>query len=209
MKKIRYVDGFAIRSRLDPDFGVIQSHCDCVVESKNYIPDEEIWIDKQFKNETKFLIKFYELFHNAKNKNISYQKWRKEIQKNLPDKKFIPPFIHQQEKINGLIIQYVDGSIIRQFLDPEFIFGGHKFVYDYVPAKTIWVDNLQNRQELPYTLFHEIMEYKQMKKGMTYDQAHDIATAFEKAKRRDDGVGRYPGDDNYTKKDTIPYVVKK
>lgn len=100
--------------------------------------------------------------------------------------------------------------MVRQYIDPEFVFGGHEFVYSYIPHNEIWLDGLQNPREIPYTLLHEMIELKQMKAGMTYDQAHDIATAFDKAHRRADGVGCYPADTGYdVKKHGLSFWRKK
>lgn len=79
----------------------------------------------------------------------------------------------------------------------------------YIPPNEIWIDALQNEKEIPYTLLHEITEYTHMKKRLNYDQAHDIATAFEKSQRRAEGVASYPGDENYTSKFDLKYARKK
>lgn len=208
-KKIRLVDGFLIRSTLDPDFGVLHENSIQGFAAKYYIPHNEIWMDKQFKKEKDFLLQFFHLSHDKKYANWTYQKWREMVKKTLTTPGNPPNFVHKEERKKGLKIQYVDGATIRQYFDPEFIFGGHKFVYEYVPPKTIWLDIHQDEKEMPYTLIHEMVEYEHMKKGMTYDQAHDIATAYDKAQRRADKVGRYPGDATYTKKDILPYAQKK
>ncbi|MBI3963806.1 MAG: hypothetical protein HY341_02290 [Candidatus Kerfeldbacteria bacterium] len=84
--------------------------------------------------------------------------------------------------------------LVRQYLDPDFIFGGHALVYSYIPSGELWLDALQDPREAPYHLLHERTEYTLMRKGVPYDSAHDLATAADKAERRKDGIGRYPGD---------------
>ncbi len=204
--KIRYVDGFRIRSVLDPEFSICHAHSGSEFSPKWYIPANEIWIDKQFKKETRLFLAYEAEWQKTSLR--SYHEWRKRIKERVAEKSTTFSVVVKKEKKHGMNIVSVDGTKVRLSIDPEFSFGGHHLVYSYVPKGEIWIDITQDPREIPYTLYHELVEYNHMKKGMTYDQAHDIATAYEKAKRRADGIGSYPGDETYTKKHRIPYVTK-
>lgn len=208
-KKIRYVDGFFIRNHLDPDFPIMRYPSISGYAPRYYIPTNEIWMDKQFKKEKNFFVALEKIRYDKKYTNLSYKKLREIMKKQLCKKGPILNFIRATEQKGKLTIQYVDGAIVRQYLDPEFVLGGHSLVYDYVPKNEIWVDALQDPREVPYLILHEITEYNHMIKGMNYDQAHDIATAYDKAQKRADGVGSYPGDENYTSKFDLKYSRKK
>ena len=91
----------------------------------------------------------------------------------------------------------VDGSIVRRYLDPEFILGGHDLVYSYVPANTIWLDAHMDPREMPYILLHEETERRLMSQKESYDFAHEIATVTDKEARRRGCKAKYPGDADY------------
>lgn len=208
-QKFRSVDGFFIRSHLDPDFAILHVSGLNSFHKKYYIPVGEIWIDKQFKPEAKFFWQLEKMGEEKKYKHLPYKKFREILKKKFVKSGPIPNFIHSLEKRGSLKIVSVDGQVVRQCLDPEFVFGGHEYVYDYIPHNEIWLDARQDQRELPYTLIHEMVEYQRMKKGLTYDQAHDIATAYDKAQRRADGIGSYPADANYDLKKHGVKGVKK
>lgn len=206
-KKIRYVDGFFIRNHLDLDFGVVEEYIKTGF-SKKYIPKNEIWIDRLFKKETPEFLRMNALYHDKKYSKLTYHQWRKVAREKLLAAGPVPPFVMGVEKSGSMTIEYVNGAIIRKYIDTDFIFGGHELVYDYIPHKKIWIDSLQSPLEVKYNILHETIEYQYMKKGFNYDQAHDIAAAFEKAERRKNGDGSYPGDENFVKKFVIPYARK-
>lgn len=206
-KKIRYVDGFFIRNHLDLEFGIVEEYAPSGL-AKKYIPKNEIWIDKHYKKETPEFLKFNALYHDKRYDKMSYHQWRKLAKEKFMEPGPVPPLVMGFEKKGSLTIEYVNGIIIRKYIDPDFIFGGHKLVYDYIPHNKIWIDAQQDEREIPYTLLHEIKELELMKKEMNYDAAHDIAAAFEKAERRKDGVASYPGDENFHKKFILPYARK-
>lgn len=196
-QKITFVDGFKIRNTLDVNFNIIHKYSSKINEytPKFYIPKKEIWFDHIFKKELDFLLKI----ENAQipQEIKSWSEAREYIRKNFCLPGPIPEFILKKEKHNDLTIAYVDGSIVRQYIDPEFIFGGHDLVYSYIPEKEVWVDGIMDKRELPYVLFHEESERKLMTTGKNYDVAHEYASAAEREMRRLEGVGFYPGDANY------------
>ena len=215
-KKIIFVDGFKIRNTLDVNFGIIHQYSSKINEytPKFYIPKREIWFDHIFKKELDFLIKIEKAQIPKEIK--SYSEARDYIRKNFCLPGPIPEFILKKEKHNDLTISYIDGSIIRKYIDPEFIFGGHDLVYSYIPKKGIWIDGFMDKREIFYVLFHEEAERKLMEIGKSYDIAHEYASDFEREMRRSKGSGFYPGDVNYlfrnlkTKKIIKKiYVIKK
>ena len=109
-----------------------------------------------------------------------------------------PDFVRREEALDDVTVKYVDGSIVRRYLDPEFIFGGHDYVYSYIPKNEIWLDALMDEKEIPYILLHEQVERALMAtEGKNYDIAHERATAADKEQRIKDGCGAYPGGANY------------
>jgi len=185
--RIKYVDGLKIRNTLDVDFGVIGSRA-----IYSYIPEGEIWFDKLYMKEKKHFLKIH-LTELKLLKKISYEQARRIIEKKfiVKAKKIeIPDFVVKTTKYKGYIIMYVDGRIIRKFIDPKFIFGCHWVLgRNYKLNKNeIWIDIRQDKRELKYTLAHEQYEADLMKKGMKYNDAHDFALAYEKTLRRKDGA---------------------
>lgn len=197
---IRYVNGFLIRNTIDDDFGIIHRHPANLsfFAPKFYIPADEIWIDAPHKHETDFLIAV-EFFSEKNNipSDSDYHTERKLKKEKLCTIDSMPPYIMRNELRKSLTIVYVDGSIIRRCFDPEFILGGHDLVYDYIPNNTIWIDAMTHANEIPYIIEHECIERELMTQGKSYDVAHEYATIRDKELRRKNGVGFYPGDQNY------------
>lgn len=194
---IIHVDGFRIRNTLDPDFGLLHEFSTDIARNKPkyYIPKGEVWIDHRFADEFDFLSAVDQF--TLPDETHTYEEKRK-----LAKQKFclpgpVPPFVRKRELKEKYEVVHVDGRIVRQYIDPEFMFGGHFYVYDYVPRLEIWLDEKMDEQEIPFVLLHEEVERLLMKKGKSYDIAHEHATATEKEARRGAG-NRYPGDADYS-----------
>lgn len=191
--KIIFVDGYNIRNTIDPDFTILHLHSLGGFAPKFYIPKNEIWIERRLRDEADFLIK-HERRTARLMKNKTYHEAREILKKDIKPGA-IPTFIKSEEVTkDGIVIKFVDGGIVRRHLDPEFALGGHGYVYDYVPKKEIWIDAKMDPREYKYTLLHELTEREKMRKGESYDNAHDFATVTEKKARRLDQVASYPGD---------------
>jgi hypothetical protein len=78
----------------------------------------------------------------------------------------------------------VDGRAVRDHFDPNFTQGGHHWRYRFVPRRQIWIDDAVAERELEYTLAHEAHEVALMRRGMSYDDAHERALVVEKSLRR-------------------------
>ncbi len=152
-----------------------------------------LWLDVAYRAEEKFFVRVYEIQTMSKwttkgdNKRCPpYQLQRRELKQKLclpgPVPDYVVSKVHDLER--QLDVWYVRGDIIRQYLDPHFVFGGHDLIYgDYIPKRTIWIDVCQDEREVPFSLHHEIFERALMEKGWTYNKAHAAATRSELALR--------------------------
>ncbi|MFY9458034.1 MAG: hypothetical protein WAP23_03910 [Candidatus Spechtbacterales bacterium] len=87
-------------------------------------------------------------------------------------------------KRDGLDVWIVNGSFIRRKILSEFLFGGNDRVYNFIPEGEIWLDSAINAVELEYTTRHELTERKLIaEKGLSYDEAHKIASIEEQQSR--------------------------
>ncbi len=193
--RIAYVDGYKIHQTLDTDFGAIHSHSVIPTQysPKFYIPEGEIWIDHRYKKETEFLLKEEEWYRSIL-KNYHQERRRRILAMRLEGP--APDFIISKTRQRGLNVIHVDGAIVRQHLDFEFVSGGHDLVYDYIPAKTVWLDASMDTRDIPHVLLHEMKERELMAQGKSYEVAHEFATAYEREARRQAG-GIYQGDPGY------------
>jgi len=196
-KKIILVDGFKIRNTLDDDFGVFHQRETEISNfaPKFYIQGDEVWVDNRFKDECDYLLKVYNFIKPTRGQ--TYEQMRELAKEKFCAKGSVPEFVNRSEDVDGINVKYVNGAIVRRHIDPEFIFGGHEFVYSYIPENEIWLDEKMDPREIPYILLHEKIERELMKNGKSYDVAHEYATVADKEMRRRDGVGSYPGDMNY------------
>ncbi len=190
--KLKYVSGMKIRNTIDADFGVIGSN-----KIYSYIPKNEIWFDRLYKEEKEHFLKIH-LYELKLIKEMRYEKARKIIEKRFIVKGKIPDFVVKKTKYKGFSVVYVDGRIIREYLDPKFILGcngilnkkiwKNKILNKKIWKRDIWIDIRQDKREYKYTLIHEYEEAKLIMQGMNYNDAHDYAIAAEKAARRKDGA---------------------
>ena len=166
-----------------------------------YIPRDQIWIDKPFAPEKDFLLQienFYDDPSNLKTIKEFFKRGGREDEKRgyikkLCSKGSVPEFIRRTEGSGETEVCYVDGSIVRSHLDPEFSYGGHDLVYSYIPKGQIWLDILMEERELAFILIHEKVERDLMKnEAKSYSLAHDFALVYEKEARIKAGYGMYP-----------------
>ncbi len=182
-KKIVYFDGYEMRQML-PDLDIMLWRGDESLVNSDFVPTDEIWIDSAYAAETDFQLKVYRIATMRRWTRESYKQLRVYLKQKLCRPGPIPPFVEREERDdeNELNIIYVRGEIVRQYLDPHFMFGGHDLVYgEYITSpRTIWIDVRQDPREMEYTLFHETTERKLMSRSkdpLTYDDAHDETTA--------------------------------
>jgi ribulose-5-phosphate 4-epimerase/fuculose-1-phosphate aldolase len=89
--------------------------------------------------------------------------------------------------VAGLAVYLVSGEQVRNTLDIDFTQGGNEAIYPkYVPPGEIWLDDAMHALDRTATAFHEIVERHMMiEHGMTYDDAHEVASELEKVFRRE------------------------
>lgn len=182
--KVIFIDGHKLRNRISPDVGVVDTH-----EKSPYVPKGEVWFDKAYKKEYDFFMAMYRLEKKLMQQGMKYSDAKQKVrEKFLKKTKKIPEFTVKTENNSGFLIRYVKGSIVRQYIDPKFLLGGHSLVYSYIPKNEIWLDDAQGEREFKYTLAHEMHEIEVTKEGTDYNSAHDFALAAEKHERRKDGA---------------------
>lgn len=116
------------------------------------------------------------------------------------DKKFIlsgkwKKFVKKQD---GFKIFAVDVEWIRDNVSIIFGHGGHGYVHEFIPLNEIWIATHRvphfeeyypltkkrpvkfSQQYFDSAVIHEITEFKEMKKGVTYWKAHQVALKKEK-----------------------------
>lgn len=194
---VRLVDAFRIRQTLDPDFSSFHSHSMGINKyymPKYYIPEGEWWLDHRLKDEKDFFLMLESI---ERPKHIAPgTMFRMYLAKRLIKSGPVPDFVERREWHLTFRLVIVDGSILRQYVDPEFSQGGHHLVYSYIPKGEVWIEKAVRPKELPSVLNHELVERRYMARGKSYDTAHEYATAAEKDFRRQHG-GFYPMEDYY------------
>ncbi|OGY40896.1 MAG: hypothetical protein A2Y82_03435 [Candidatus Buchananbacteria bacterium RBG_13_36_9] len=180
--RVKIVDGFKIRNTFEIDFGVLGDNF-----NTPFIRPGEIWLDKAFLAEKKkILVEYHE--NRKLVKKFGYEKAKKMMRFKVAKGFKIDSIKIKLLKKQGLLkIYLVKGRKTRENLDPNFYFGGHYLVYKYVPKNEVWIDNTVIPEERKYILVHELYELGLMKKGKSYNNAHDYANAAEKEVRRKDG----------------------
>ncbi len=191
---IKLVDGFKIRHTLDPDFSNFHGSSTSIRQfaPKYYIPKGEYWLDVRVKDEQDFFIRA-ELITRPKHIKPGLA-FRAYIKEKLCIRGAVPTFRKHEKQMRGYRLVMVDGKVIRQYLDPEFTYGGHDLVYPYIPKNEVWIETAMHPKEISFYVHHELVERTLMAKGISYDVAHEHATVAEKQMRRAHG-GFYPGDE--------------
>lgn len=93
-------------------------------------------------------------------------------------------YLHKIGNRNGLEVWLVDGSYIRREIHIDFVYGGNGLRYKFIPENEIWVDDDVSVDELDFTIAHEIYERNLMLEGLSYDQAHRLASRHEHQLRK-------------------------
>ena len=85
---------------------------------------------------------------------------------------------------SNLVVWLVDGAIIRNVEDVEFIGGGHHFRYPWIPRAEIWLEHDTSAEDIRFYLLHELHERGLMCAGMDYENAHAKASEVESDARK-------------------------
>ena len=95
------------------------------------------------------------------------------------------PRIKKLKTYKGYKIFIVNGKLIRDKFDIDFVMGGNGLHYLYVPMDEIWIDEIYYKtKEIDAIIIHEYTEFKAMRRGICYEKAHDIASFKELIERR-------------------------
>ena len=110
---------------------------------------------------------------------------KKYIERKSKYKLKFDPRIKKLKNYKGYKIFIVDGELLRNELDIDFVMGGNGLHYLYIPIDEIWVDKIYYKtKEVNAIILHEYTELKAMKQGIGYEKAHDMASFKELMKRR-------------------------
>lgn len=183
------VDGFYIRNNIEREFTNFSLNAQFKI-----IPEKEIWLDKEnHPDERRFYIDNALTMYKLCKENTPYlkaleigsmveQSERLRAQGNSQNKEFDLNKIHIKlwaATKSGYEIWIVDGNYVRTNCYIYYTEGGHHRVYNFVPTKEIWLDNDLSAKERSFVLLHELFEYLKMGQGLTYHQAHRMASKIE------------------------------
>jgi hypothetical protein len=188
------VDGSYIRTRMDEEFTNFGQHY-----SFPYIPENELWIDREAKNdETRFFIDHLLVEHRLMEKGVPYDKALVEADKverreryragdvrrlthdgkELPDGKEVHERLWKKLE-KDISVWIVNGRLVRSVFDIDFTEGGHDYVYEFVPENEVWIDDDIEEKERGYVLLHELHERNRMASGWSYNKAHAESSRLE------------------------------
>ena len=77
----------------------------------------------------------------------------------------------------------VDGNSIRNNLDVDFTNFGQHYRWKFIPNYEFWVDRESDPGELWFFIKHMLMEHHLMRKGLSYEEALDVADKAEQKER--------------------------
>lgn len=180
--KIRLVDGFKIRNTTNTDFAGFATR-----EYDLTIPRGVLWLEDYLKPEKDLFLHIIKI----EKKIPRFADARAFLQKEARAERPNPDFTKKRERRGRLTLLFVDGAIVRKYIDPYFFLGGHDLVYSYIPKNQIWIDDKNYPKDQPFTIIHELHERALMARGMDYNSAHDYAIAEERYHRRKKGVAKF------------------
>lgn len=182
--KIKYVNGAKIRNTTDTGFAGFATH-----EYDPAVPRGEVWIEDYLKPEKDIIVHVVETEKRYERRGFAFIRAR--LQKEARIQRPNPGFTKKRERRGRLTLLFVDGAIVRKYIDPYFFLGGHDLVYSYIPKNQIWIDDKNYPKDHSFTIIHELHERALMARGMDYNSAHDYAIAEERYHRRKKGVAKF------------------
>ena len=190
-KDVRLVDGFNVRNTQDIDFSGLADH-----DMNPIVPVGQLWLDEIYREEADLFIQTYfkmkELMKSGKHYEEAKALLRHAPAASASDVISAGLLIGPRKTVGKNEVCLVDGARVRLHFDPNFKYGGHGLVYDYVGQKNlILIDDKVLEKERTFIEEHEDREIEKMETGWDYDDAHDYANAFEKIKRRRAGISDY------------------
>jgi len=82
-----------------------------------------------------------------------------------------------------ITIWLVDGALIRRDLDPEFTNFGQHYRFNFIPEYEFWIDKEAVPNERRFFIDHLLTEWYLMRRGVSYNEALDIANNKERSER--------------------------
>ena len=188
------VDGEYVRGHIDEEFSNFGQHY-----RFKFIPENEIWIDREAdQNERAFFIDHAILEQRLMAGGMSYPRALEkadrleraerrragDLRKARPKgrKTADPAAMHKhlwRKLKGGLHVWIVKGRLVRSDFFTDFTAGGHEYVYEFVPAGEVWIDDDIEANERRFIVLHELHERKLMARGMSYDKAHALSSRME------------------------------
>ena len=132
----------------------------------------------------------YKFFKHIFDKEVKIRTYeikdfKKYLKKKERHKLTLNPRIKKLKSYNGYKVFIVNGELIRNKIDIDYVMGGNGLRYLYVPIDEIWVeDKYYKTKEFNYIVYHEYTELMLMKRGLNYSDAHDLASIKELKKRK-------------------------
>ncbi|MCX6715020.1 MAG: hypothetical protein NTX72_04350 [Candidatus Uhrbacteria bacterium] len=193
------VDGEYVRGHMNEEFTNFGQH-----ERFPFIPSREVWIDHEcVSGEQAFFTHHLLTERRLMRSGMSYaralayadraersERKKSVVMKRLRSKKITPESLAKIYKkklatyANGLTVWLVRGELVRDICFIDYTEGGHDYVYPFVPANEVWIDDDLKQSERPFVLLHEVHERRLMSDGMDYHRAHHSASLLEQGCRK-------------------------
>ncbi len=186
------VDGAAVRnsSLVNQEFGLVAIH----VDFPRLIPDREIWVEADVReDERPYLIEnaLYRLKAEADGLN-PLQAYQKAVQHEAKLRSYGKPpksdgkdagrawYRDPYLRIGDVTAWLIDARQVRDVFQDDFLEGANWAEASWIPKNEIWLEAGLAEAELPVILLHEYVEaYLMERRGLTYDQAHVLASKVE------------------------------
>jgi hypothetical protein len=106
--------------------------------------------------------------------------------------------VHLVGRMAGNRVWLVDGEIIRVLVDVDFTCGGNTSRYRYNPPGEIWIEKTLRPSDAAPVMLHETVESVVMqRRGLDYNDAHDVANEAERPMRHAMLIGDVPPPRSY------------
>lgn len=177
--KVWIVNGYFIRKHLNREFTNYGQHY-----RFEFIPEDEFWIDSgHSKKEINYFVKYLLIENQLMSRGLSYnravnhanklerserhksksvQKLKAELNKEKVISRVHKRFLKKYS--SGIEVWLVHGDLVRSLFYIDFTQGGHDLVYNFIPKKEVWIDDVLYHKEFPYVIFHELYERHLMSK---------------------------------------------
>jgi len=193
--EVWFVDGKYIREKIDEEFTNFGQHF-----RFRFIPRHEFWIDQErTPGEEHFFVDhllvesrlmaggmtYDQALEKADRAELKERRKTDYIKKGLrpgQPKAEVLAKVHKEllkSYSRHLNIWVADGRIVRDVYFIDYTEGGHDKVYDFIPAREVWLDDDLEVGERKFVLLHEVHERFLMTQGLKYFPAHRSASRIE------------------------------